>query len=395
VGGGSRRSAFFRVTKRVHNMLHGHPGDGGELGTRERGVYERALEPSRAWLGRRVRAGDIVVLHDPQTAGLAPAMKAAGALVVCRSHVGAEQANVLVGAARDFLRSYAASADALVFTRWAEPPPELGATRIAVIHPCIDPASVKNRPMAAVDARAMLSGTSLVDAGRRSRSQQRGRPKRGSARSVVKRSGPAPRPGHDPLILQLARWDRLKDPLGVMEAFATTVLDRTDARLMLAGPTVHAVADDPEAAAVYREVEGRWRRLPRAERDRVDLVRLSMRDLDANAAMVNALQREAAVIVKKSLEEGFGLGVTEAMWKRRPVVASRVGGHRDQIEDAVSGILVDDARDLAAFGRAVADLLVDVERARRLGDRAHERVRQFFLPDHHMAAWLRLLATLP
>jgi trehalose synthase len=180
-----------------------------------------------------------------------------------------------------------------------------------------------------------------------------------------------------------------------MEAFATTVLDRTDARLMLAGPTVHAVADDPEAAAVYREVEERWRRLPRAERDRVDLVRLSMRDLDANAAMVNALQREAAVIVKKSLEEGFGLGVTEAMWKRRPVVASRVGGHRDQIEDAVSGILVDDARDLAAFGRAVADLLVDVERARRLGDRAHERVRQFFLPDHHMAAWLRLLATLP
>jgi trehalose synthase len=85
-------AAFFRVTKRVHNMLHGHPGDGGELGTRERGVYERALEPSRAWLGRRVRAGDIVVLHDPQTAGLAPAMKAAGALVVCRSHVGAEQA---------------------------------------------------------------------------------------------------------------------------------------------------------------------------------------------------------------------------------------------------------------------------------------------------------------
>ena len=165
-----------------------------------------------------------------------------------------------------------------------------------------------------------------------------------------------------------------------MESFASSVLDRVDARLILAGPSVHAVADDPEAAAVYREVERRWQLLPSAERERIELAQLPMHDLDENAAIVNALQRQATVIVKKSLEEGFGLGVTEAMWKRRPVIASRVGGHQDQIQDGISGVLLDDPRDLAAFGGAVADLLLDPDRARRLGDAAQQRVREQLPP---------------
>ena len=154
-------------------------------------------------------------------------------------------------------------------------------------------------------------------------------------------------------------------------------------------------ADDPEAAAVYKEVERRWRLLPSAERERIELAQLPMRDLDENAAIVNALQRQATVIAKKSLEEGFGLGVTEAMWKRRPVVASRVGGHRDQIQDGIDGVLVDDPRDLAGFGRAIADLLLDPDRAKRLGDAAQQRVREHFLPDRYLARWAELLVTLP
>jgi trehalose synthase len=389
------RPDFFRITKRVHNMLHGHPGDGGELGTTERRVYERALEPALAWLERRVRVGDIVVLHDPQTAGLAPALRAAGTRVVCRSHVGADHADVLVRAAWGFLRPYTARANALVFTRWSDVLPQLGAARVAVIHPSIDPCSLKNRPMGGGDAHALLVGAGLVEADGGSCMAQRRRHDGPSARTcAIRRTGRAPRLGVDRLVVHLARWDRLKDPLGVMESFATSVLDRADARLILAGPAEHAVADDPEAAAVYREVEQGWQRLPHAERDRIDLVRLSMRDLHENAAVVNALQREASVIVKKSLEEGFGLGVTEGMWKRRPVVASRVGGHRDQIEDGVSGVLVDDARDIAGFGRAIVEVLQDAERAQRLGDAAHERVRARFLPDQHMASWMRLLAML-
>ena len=394
------RPAFFRLTKRVHNLLHGHPGDGGELGERERRIYEASLASNNVSLKRRVRAGDIVVLHDPQTAGLAPALKASGARVVWRSHVGADRPNALVRAAWDFLRPYAVEADAIVFTRRSSVPPWLGAARVAVIPPSIDPCATKNLTMEDAAVRAILTCAGLAG----ERPGHVGRPafrrRDGSEGSVgrrchVRRAGRPARLGVDPLVVHLTRWDRLKDPVGVMESFASGVLDRVDARLILAGPSVHAVADDPEAAAVYREVERRWQLLPSAERERIDLARLPMRDLDENAAIVNALQRQATVIVKKSLEEGFGLGVTEAMWKRRPVVASRVGGHQDQIQDGINGVLVDDPRDLAAFGRAVADLLLDPDRAKRLGDAAQQRVRERFLPDRYMSQWAELLATLP
>jgi len=105
LGGGRRRPGVLRITKRIHNLLHGYPGDDGQLGSLEQRVYERALEPARVWLERRLRVGDVVVLHDPQTAGRAPALKAAGAHVVCRSHVGAEPGDALAGATRDFLRT--------------------------------------------------------------------------------------------------------------------------------------------------------------------------------------------------------------------------------------------------------------------------------------------------
>ena len=357
---------FFRITKRIHNMLHGHAGDGGELGGREHRVYESSLAPNAAWLERRVRAGDVVVLHDPQTAGLAPALKAMGATVVFRSHVGADHPNALVQAAWDFLLPYVSYADATVFTRHSSAPSWLEGARVAVIAPCIDPCATKNRAM---DARA--------------------------ARAILRRAGLAEELLVDPLVVHVTRWDRLKDPVGVLDSFASSVLDRVDARLILAGPSVHAVADDPEAEAVYRDVERRWQLLPSAERERIELAQLPMHDLDENAAIVNALQRQATVIVKKSLEEGFGLGVTEAMWKRRPVIASRVGGHQDQIQDGISGVLLDDPRDLATFGGAVADLLLDPDRARRLGDAAQQRVREHFLPDRYLSQWAELLATLP
>ena len=357
---------FFRITKRIHNMLHGHPGDRRELGERERRVYESSLAPNAAWLERRVRAGDVVVLHDPQTAGLAPTLKAIGATVVFRSHVGADEPNALVQAAWDFLLPYVSFADAIVFTRHSSAPSWLETARVAVIPPCIDPCATKNRAM---DARA--------------------------ARAILRCAGLAEELLVDPLVVHVTRWDRLKDPVGVLDSFANSVLDRVDARLILAGPPVHAVADDPEAEAVYRDVERRWQLLPSAERERVALAQLPMRNLHENAAIVNALQRQATVIVKKSLEEGFGLGVTEAMWKRRPVIASRVGGHQDQIEDGISGVLLDDPRDLAACGGAVADLLLDPDGARRLGDAAQQRVRERFLPDRYLSQWAELLVTLP
>jgi trehalose synthase len=394
------RPAFFTLTKRVHNMLHGHPGDGGQLGERERRVYEAALAPNATSLRRRIRPGAIVVLHDPQTAGLAPALRASGAKIVWRSHVGADQPNALVRAAWEFLRPYAADADAFVFTRRASVPPWLRAGRVAVIPPSIDPCATKNLAMDDRAVRAILSRAGLAagwpgEGGRPTFRRRDGSEGRVGRRCLIRRAGRPVRLDIDPLVVHITRWDRLKDPVGVMESFASGVLDRVDARLILAGPSVHAVADDPEGAAVYGEVERCWQLLSSAERERIELAQLPMRDLDENAAIVNALQRQATVIVKKSLEEGFGLGVTEAMWKRRAVVATRVGGHQDQIQDGISGVLLDDPRDLAAFGDAIADLLQDTERARRLGDAAQQRVREQFLPDRYLSQWAELLATLP
>jgi trehalose synthase len=161
--------------------------------------------------------------------------------------------------------------------------------------------------------------------------------------------------------------------------------------LLLAGPDVTAVADDPEGAEVFAEVEAVWCQLPRAARRRVHLALLPMEDPDENAIIVNALQRRADVVVQKSLAEGFGLTVAEAMWKGRPVVASAVGGIQDQIEDGSTGYLVD-AQDLAAFGARVGELLADPHAAERIGAAAQARVRDHFLGPRHLTQYVELLA---
>ena len=115
-----------------------------------------------------------------------------------------------------------------------------------------------------------------------------------------------------------------------------------------------------------------------------------MDDADENAHLVNALQRHASVVMQKSLAEGFGLTVTEPMWKSRPVVASAVGGIPDQIEDGVSGLLLHDPNDLEAMVRAVGRLLADPGLAASLGSAAHERVRDYFLGDRHLVQWVQL-----
>ena len=132
----------------------------------------------------------------------------------------------------------------------------------------------------------------------------------------------------------------------MLGAFAGHVASHGAAHLLLVGPSTAAVADDPEGAQVLDAVRAAWHDLPAAIRRRVHLCSLPMDDVEENAAIVNALQRHADVVVQKSLAEGFGLTVAEAMWKQRPVVASRIGGIRDQIEDGRSGVLLSDPRDL-------------------------------------------------
>jgi trehalose synthase len=205
----------------------------------------------------------------------------------------------------------------------------------------------------------------------------------------------APLPGFDaPLVVQVSRWDRLKDHMGVMLGFAEHVAPLTDAHLILAGPTVHSVTDDPEGAEVLNEVEEAWRRLPYARHRRIHLVCAPMSDIEENAAIINALQRRATVVTQKSIMEGFGLTVAEAMWKARPVVASAVGGIQDQIEDGVTGFLLGDPQDLVRFGGLTVELLKDPELAGAMGARARERVRRQFLANRHALQYISLFAIL-
>jgi trehalose synthase len=142
---------------------------------------------------------------------------------------------------------------------------------------------------------------------------------------------------------------------------------------------------------VLREAIALRAELPEAARRRVHLATLPMDDPEENAIIVNALQRHASVVVQKSLAEGFGLTVAEAMWKARPVVASRIGGIQDQIVHGESGLLLDDPHDLAAYGATVARLLADPPLAERLGQAARERVRDHFLSVRSLLDYLRVV----
>ena len=190
------------------------------------------------------------------------------------------------------------------------------------------------------------------------------------------------------MLLQVSRWDRLKDHTGVLRAFCDHVAPRTDAHLVLAGPDAKSVSDDPEGAEVLREITEARAGSAADVRERIHLLSLPMSDPEENAAFVNALQRRATVVAQKSLREGFGLTVTEAMWKGRPVVASRVGGIQDQLDDC--GVLVDPT-DLRAFGDAVVELIHHPGEALALGERAREHVRDQFLGPRHLGQYVDLL----
>jgi trehalose synthase len=375
---------FFRVTKRLHNALHGARGDGTRLGKQARCEYERVLRDNAAELEGRVRAGDIVYLHDPQTAGLIPRLKELGALAVWRCHIGHDQSNSEVESGWAFLRPYLDEVPKAIFSRASYVPSFLNDGRSVIIPPNIDPFSPKNCDLDAATVRSVLAHAGIV-AGSSDSDQRRfvrtdGSPARVERRAQITRTGQSPA-WEVPLIVQVSRWDRLKDPVGVMKGFAKftreTLAEGTE--LILAGPQEGSVSDDPEGAGVLDEVTNTWKRLPKTVRDRVHIVMLPMADREENAAIVNALQRHAAVIVQKSLHEGFGLTVTEAMWKARPVIASAVGGIQDQIRHRVDGVLLHDPRDLDEFAAALKWVFEDPQRAEQLAENARERARDEYL----------------
>ncbi|HEY7072444.1 MAG TPA: hypothetical protein VH479_20120, partial [Acidimicrobiales bacterium] len=284
--------AFYEVTKRIHNRLHDDPGDRGPLGEAERATYERALDHECGRLLAAVAPGDVVVLHDPQAAGLAGPLKAHGAHVVWRCHVGRDRAGRLARTAWDFLRPDVARADICVFTRSQYAWDRLAPECVVVLAPCIDVASPKNEPLDDARRDAILDAAGIV-------------PGPGSdlplRRATVTEEEPVP-PGAR-LAVQVSRWDRLKDPVGLIRAFALHGPVDDDAHLLVVGPAVDGVSDDPEGAGALAEACDAWRDLAPSARRRIHLVCVPMDDPEENALVINAVQRRADVVVQKSLAE--------------------------------------------------------------------------------------------
>jgi trehalose synthase len=393
----SAGSEFFTITKRLHNRLHGAVGDGGPLGEAEHAVVARTLSANLDELLGRVRPHDIVILHDPQTAGMVDRLKETGAKIVWRCHIGSDTPDARTEQGWEFLRPFAEDADAFVFSRRSYSPDWTRSEKLHIITPSIDPYSAKNCPLTDQQVISTLAATGLV-AGpvdeaelnfvRRDGTRGTTRGHRGLL------DGPA-LPADARLVIQVSRWDRLKDMSGVLTGFAAALADLPeDVHLLLVGPEAAGVSDDPEGAQVLAECRELRRALDRSGRDRVHLVGLPMDDVDENAHIVNALQRHASLIVQKSLVEGFGLTVTEAMWKARPIVASAIGGIQDQITDGEQGLLLQDPRDLRSFAAALIRLLNDADESARLGATAQLRVRDTFLGDRHLEQYVDLFETL-
>ncbi|WP_454922305.1 glycosyltransferase, partial [Actinomyces naeslundii] len=363
---------FTQIASRLHAGIHGDRGDGGKLGDKQRDIYEHVLSSNAENIVDEVRPDDVVILHDPPTAGLAKALKAVGATVIWRCHAGAEGAGEAADYAWAFLDRYLEDVDLVVVSRPEYRPPYIEAERCAVLAPSIDADSPKNRVLDLDEAwsvarlSGIFAGEPPFEAVPFLRHDGRADAFRGLTDDPVLAGGPVPLGAR--VITQVNRWDRLKGGLELVEAFADNIaLLPEDAHLLLVGPT----PDGAESQATLTQIVERCSVLPESVASRIHVAAVSMEDREVNATVVNAIQRVSSVVTQRSLIEAFGLTVAEAMWKKAPVVASAVGGIRDQIDDGVDGVLVDPT-DGVAWAEAVRDLLLFPERAQEMGLAAHE-----------------------
>ncbi|SPE99693.1 glycosyltransferase [Streptomyces sp. MA5143a] len=352
---------FRALSKEIYYLLCGVPRPARSTKTAKalelsRNLYERVSRTTAAHIARSVDRRGIVVLHDHHTAGLIPHLADAGCTVLWRAHIGPPLRSDLAEQGWAFLRRYLGAAHGYITSCDEVLPQGLDGPH-HLVTPSINPLSPKNRPLDnTADPSRLLSG--IVPA----------------LRQV-------------PVITQVSRWDRAKDIPGVISAFVQHVDPLHGAHLLLVGPQI---GQDREAAEVFEECRARTASLG-SMRERVHLVRVPTELPDRHALLINAVQRRSTVVVQKSLAEGFGLTVSEAAWKGRPVVASPVGGLRQQVEDGKTGMLLAHAYDAQGFGTAINSLLADPSLAEGLGANGRRRVLRHFLTDSSLAQFSRVL----
>ena len=326
---------FFNVTKTMHNGLQGATG---ELSAADREIFLRYQELNAAEFEDDA---DFVIIHDPQPIGMIGCCPSSRAQWIWRCHIDLSTPNRDV---LDFIIPWLRTYDAAIFHRRQYVPGVAGLPPAYIWPPAIDPLAPKNMALSAEDA-AYIVDQFGIDVDR-------------------------------PLLTQVSRFDPWKDPLGVIDAYREVKKDAREVQLALVGSMAH---DDPEGWDFYQST------VTYAEGD-PDIYILSNLN-NVGSVEVNAFQVHSAAVLQKSIREGFGLTVSEALWKARPTVAGRVGGIVDQIVDHETGWLVDSPSDCAA---ACLEILGDPLAARRLALRGKEVVRRNFLTPRLLRDWLVL-----
>ncbi len=322
---------FFDITKAFHNALHGGPY---EMPPES---FEVFLAYNEQNLARLQMEGEFTVIHDPQPIALLKARHDQSGHWIWRCHIDLSRPNPTVW---QFLEPWVNRYDGAIFSS-----PEF-SRQLSIpqylFYPCIDPLAEKNREMEPEFVRGTLERFSIDPA--------------------------------RPILTQISRFDRLKDPVGVVRAYRI-VKRYIDCQLVLAGG---AASDDPEGAAVLAEVQ-------EAAASDADVHILNLPPWSATE--INALQRGSTVVIQKSLREGFGLTVTEALWKKKPVVASAVGGIPTQVIHKHTGLL---AHSVEGTAYQIRFLLSNPAIASRLGEQGHEHVREHFLITSNVRRYLTL-----
>ncbi len=325
---------FFAITKKFHNGLHGVPV---EIGA---GEYAHFLEVNR-YNAEQIRFGDIVFVHDPQPIALVEKRSAIGKNWLWRCHIDFSRPDPKIW---EFLRQFIPRYDAAVFSAPAFsqklPIPQV------LIAPSIDPLGDKNKELDEPTIDAVF------------------------ARFGIDRSRP--------VVTQISRFDYLKDPVGVIKAYKLAK-EHVDMQLVLAGG---GATDDPEGPIIMEQV----RREAEKDKDVFVLFLPPASDIE-----INALQRGSTVILQKSLKEGFGLTVSEALWKGKPTIAGAVGGIPLQIAHKYSGILTHSIEGTAQW---IKQLISAPEYARKLGINGKEHIRNNFLITRHVKDYLLLFLSL-
>jgi trehalose synthase len=409
---GSREPAFFTLTKRIHNLIHG-AGD-PRLGKVEQELFERVNRENADEMAALISPGDVLLVHDPQPLPLAGLLRTKVPIVtIWRSHIGLDEENQATRSAWEFLAPYLDAYDHAVFSA-PEYIPERLAGRSSVIFPGIDPLAPKNCELSLRGAVEVLCTGGLVvcpgptvDPPYPDQVQRVLPDGRAAPANAMEDIGLLTRP----IVTQVSRWDRLKGFRPLLEAFAALKQsvyggDKTAdpvhrrrldlARLVLAGPETESIQDDPEAQEVFAELRGVYVALHPAIQDDIAIVTLPMRSREQNALLVNALQRSSSLVVQNSLREGFGLTIAEAMWKRIPVLSNtRALGPRTQIRDRLDGRLIEDPTDLSQLEHALDEMLANPDARQEWGRNGQRRVHELFLVTSQLRSWGRLLSRVP